>query len=101
MINPMSIPAGLAWIQYISPPAYAYKGLVQNEFEGLEFECEQFSLNQNLPCFTTGEQVIAYYNLKSISIYFNLGMLWVLTLVLHVFGYVLLRHSTRPKGKII
>ena len=101
LINTGDIPAGLGWIQYISPATYSYKGITQNEFDGLEFDCPQSDVDSELPCFKTGEQVLQYYDLTSVSIWTSLILLWVMLISLHVIGYILMRFKTRSKGKML
>eukprot|EP00127_Corallochytrium_limacisporum_P002802 Clim_evm15s141 gene=Clim_evmTU15s141 len=57
-VNDDNIPPYFDWIKYLSPMKYGFSVLAQNEFDGLEFECEP-----NQPCFENGQQVIDAYNL--------------------------------------
>ena len=99
-INSSSIPGFISWLQYISPAFYAYRGLMQNEFWDLTFECSG-DVGKGVPCFQTGQQVLQYYNLLSVSVPLCFVMLTVLLAAFHIVAYFILLFSTRPKGKIL
>jgi hypothetical protein len=88
-----SIPVALSWIQYISPIKYAYMALFQNEFSGLTFTAASPAEAH----FTTGEQVIALYQMDTFPIYLCLILLLLLGVLFQVLGLLALRRTTRPK----
>ena len=49
-----ALPDWCAWLRYASFFYYTFRALMNNEFEGTTFNCDQ------TPCFRTGEQVMIY-----------------------------------------
>ncbi len=100
MINAANIPAAFSWIQYVSPTAYAYKALMQNEFRDLSFLCSsdlEFSATPTASiCFSTGDQVLQYFGLDRINIFVCIVALWCLALSFHVVAFTILKHKTKP-----
>jgi hypothetical protein len=113
ILNSASMPAAFIWydlicdalfvkcsipcarIQYLSPCAYAYKALMQNEFVGLTFQCGSDTVNGI--CFQTGEQVLDFYSLNFVTSKFepadlflthlvwqSIMILWTLLVVFHL-----------------
>ncbi|TBU12214.1 ABC-2 type transporter [Hamiltosporidium tvaerminnensis] len=73
--NPNTIPSWLSWIIWISPIQYGFKASMQNQFDGLEFIC-----NDNDPrCIESGNDVIILYGMESPSIWPCILTLWGLT----------------------
>ncbi|KAJ1721924.1 hypothetical protein LPJ53_003613 [Coemansia erecta] len=83
----------LRWIKYICMYYYAYSGFVQNEFGGLEFECDTSSTL----CYRTGEEVIATYGLDEFTIWLCIVLNLVLGVGLYIAAYCLLRWKAKPR----
>ena len=100
IINSTQIPLAFAWIQYLSPCAYAYKALMQNEFRGLQFSCSTDSSVpnsiQNPVCFNTGEQVLNYFGMATFEIWQSLILLALLAAVFHLAAMGILHLKTKP-----
>ena len=107
-VAPGTAPPYLDWIRFISPFYYAYPIIFVNEMTGLTFGCQpsqyiqippSLGCNTTAVCpFTTGEQYLAYQNLSTVDIVFNLGMLGVLTLGFRILSYLIFFLSTRSKN---
>jgi hypothetical protein len=54
-INVDSLPAALAWLQYLSIMRWAFMGLAVNEFTGTTFSCGDVADGDG--CTSTGEEV--------------------------------------------
>ncbi|KXS21830.1 P-loop containing nucleoside triphosphate hydrolase protein [Gonapodya prolifera JEL478] len=92
-----SIPVFIRWLQWISPVKYSYSALMINEFSGLTFTCDSGSTR----CFATGEQVLEYFSLGSISVGVSLLVLAGLSIFLQTTALLALRRTTRPNSVII
>ena len=84
-INEGALPPGAGWLPYISYVGWGFKGLVINEFTGLEFSCPQGG-DASL-CIQTGEQVIAGLSFAE----FSLTVCFVALLVIFI-GLILLAY---------
>ncbi|KAJ1831477.1 hypothetical protein LPJ63_004251 [Coemansia sp. RSA 2711] len=92
LANPSTTTPVLRWLRWINPVSYAYAALVQNEFDGMEFECQP-----GAQCYTNGEQVIATYSMGRFSIGENVMFQLLLAAVFFVAGYAMLRWKIKPK----
>ncbi|KAJ3338928.1 hypothetical protein HDU93_008907 [Gonapodya sp. JEL0774] len=84
LVNQLSIPIALRWIQWLSVTRYVFTALLNNEFQGVTFSCVQGACQ-----FPTGESVISFFNLESPSILVNIMVLLgacIAFLILAVFG---------------
>jgi ATP-binding cassette subfamily G (WHITE) protein 2 len=87
--QPVKLPGGLIWIQYLSFITYVFTGVAKNEIEPLRFFCTEAQLvGGNCPT-TTGEAAITKFNLMDIDIYqcelVLLGMILAFRIVAYVF----------------
>jgi len=73
VINPESIPIYLKWVEWISPPKYAFAGLAMNEFRGLELYCKPDQIRELLTengemvsvcTYTSGESYLERLNIQ-------------------------------------
>ncbi|KAJ2155976.1 hypothetical protein GGF46_005489 [Coemansia sp. RSA 552] len=92
LANPTTITPVLRWIRWINPVYYAYAALVQNEFDGMDFECSVGS-----QCYTDGQQVIDTYSMGRFSVGGNILFLLLIAAVYFVAGYAMLRWKIKPK----
>ncbi|KAJ2757472.1 hypothetical protein H4S06_003170 [Coemansia sp. BCRC 34490] len=83
----------LRWIKYICIYYYTYSGLMQNEFRGLEFKCDNSTSN----CYKTGEDVLSTYGLDEFPIWLNIIIELALGTGLFVIGYIALRWVAKPR----
>ncbi|KAJ2340592.1 hypothetical protein GGF43_006378, partial [Coemansia sp. RSA 2618] len=90
--NAKAITPVLRWIKYICIFFYSYAGLVQNEFNGLEFTCEP----SDTACYATGKDVIATYGLDQLPIWACIVINMALGLGFFVAAYGLLRWVAKP-----
>ncbi|KAJ2077551.1 hypothetical protein H4R24_005070 [Coemansia sp. RSA 988] len=65
LANVNSITPVLRWIKYVCIVFYSYAGLVQNEFDGLEFTCT----SENTSCYKNGAEVIEFYGVGIVPIW--------------------------------
>ncbi|KAJ1762155.1 hypothetical protein GGH19_003689 [Coemansia sp. RSA 1807] len=91
--NPATITPVLRWIRWINPIQYGFSALVQNEFRGLEFEC-----NPGEQCYDNGQQVIDAYGVGRFTIWQNILMLLMLGVVDAILGYTFLRWVAKPRS---
>ncbi|KAJ2450336.1 hypothetical protein EV183_004358 [Coemansia sp. RSA 2336] len=92
LANPSTITPVLRWLRWINPVSYAYAALIQNEFRGMEFECQPGS-----QCYSNGEQVIETYAMGRFSIGENVAFQILLAAVFFAAGYAMLRWKIKPK----
>ncbi len=85
--NTATIPAFIAWIQYISPIRWSFAALCVNEFEGQVFECDDPSLG----CVPTGEDVLRRLGFENDTFVRSCAILGSMFLVLLAGAYLLLR----------
>ncbi|KAK1348560.1 hypothetical protein LUQ84_002165 [Hamiltosporidium tvaerminnensis] len=94
--NPNTIPSWLSWIIWISPIQYGFKASMQNQFDGLEFIC-----NDNDPrCIESGNDVIILYGMESPSIWPCILTLWGLTVFWIFIGAIGLHFLTKISLKL-
>ncbi|KAJ2856453.1 hypothetical protein J3B02_001596 [Coemansia erecta] len=92
LANPTSIVPAIRWVRWINPVYYAFSAFIQNEFQGLTFECSALS-----QCYPNGEQVIAAYGMGRFTILQNTILLLFIGIIFYASGYVLLRWRAKPK----
>lgn len=111
VVNIESIPAWLAWIQWLSPAKYAFASLSQNEFTGLDLQCTSSELREvrtpegetlRLCMYTSGEDVLANLNIQDfLSIQNCILLLMALSCALTYLAYLaLLATSNSVRSKI-
>ncbi|VVU95652.1 ABC-2 type transporter [seawater metagenome] len=93
--NINSIPIYLSWIKYISPIQYSFNSLAQNEFTGLEFNCNS---TQKDCLYENGEDVLNYLNFNELSISINILIMFVIYCVLMVLSYLFLKRSVLKRA---
>ncbi|PIA12540.1 P-loop containing nucleoside triphosphate hydrolase protein [Coemansia reversa NRRL 1564] len=91
--NANAITPVLRWIKYVCIFYYSYSGLVQNEFNGLEFDC---STNES-SCYSSGEDVIDAYGLDEIPIWGCVVINFALGLGFYIIAYLSLRWVAKPR----
>ncbi|KAJ2661802.1 hypothetical protein IWW48_002196 [Coemansia sp. RSA 1200] len=91
--NAKAVTPVLRWIKYICIYYYSYAGFMQNEFRGLEFECDNSTSN----CYKTGEDVLSTYGLDEFPIWLNIVIEFALGTGLFVIGYIALRWVAKPR----
>ncbi|KAJ3038431.1 ATP-binding cassette sub- G member 2 [Rhizophlyctis rosea] len=106
--NSSSITPVLRWIQWISPIRYAYAAYMQNEFNGLQFECGSSpggsgggSGAGGGRCFEVGDQVVESFGLNDPPLWACLVILLGLSAVFQILAAFVLRFTTRPRLQII
>ncbi|KAJ1643698.1 hypothetical protein LPJ64_004549 [Coemansia asiatica] len=93
MSNAKAVTPVLRWIKYVCIYFYAYSGFVQNEFTGLEFECEPTAAI----CYHTGEDVVRTYGLDELPIWLCIVLNLVLGIAFYAIAYCLLRWMAKPR----
>ncbi|KAM0677120.1 hypothetical protein BDAP_002281 [Binucleata daphniae] len=86
--NPNTIPGWLRWIIWISPVNYAFRGAMNNQYSGLQFEG------------TTGDEIISKQGIDSPGVWSCLFGLWGLTLACILIGSFSLHYLTRIQLKL-
>ncbi|KAJ1813908.1 hypothetical protein LPJ56_005011, partial [Coemansia sp. RSA 2599] len=93
MSNSKAVTPVLRWIKYVCIYYYAYSGFVQNEFNGLEFECEPTAAI----CYHTGEDVVRTYGLDELPIWLCVILNLALGVAFYSIAYCLLRWMAKPR----
>ncbi|KAJ2077815.1 hypothetical protein H4R24_004891 [Coemansia sp. RSA 988] len=93
LANADAITPVLRWIKYVCTIFYAYSGLMQNEFKGLEFTCD----SDNGSCYKTGEDVITAYGLDVVPIWATVVINLALGIGFYIIAYGLLRWAAKPR----
>ncbi|KAJ1882737.1 hypothetical protein H4R99_001147 [Coemansia sp. RSA 1722] len=93
MSNSRAVTPVLRWIKYVCIYYYAYSGFVQNEFNGLDFECEPTAAI----CYHTGEDVVRTYGLDELPIWLCIVLNLALGVAFYAVAYCLLRWKAKPK----
>ncbi|KAJ2078248.1 hypothetical protein H4R24_004615 [Coemansia sp. RSA 988] len=93
LANADAITPVLRWIKYVCTIFYAYAGLMQNEFNGLEFTCN----SDNASCYKTGEDVITAYGLGVVPIWATAVINLALGIGFYIIAYGLLRWVAKPR----
>jgi ABC-type multidrug transport system permease subunit len=87
--QPVALPGGLIWIQYLSFLTYVFTGVAKNEIKPLRFFCTSTQLVNGICPITSGEQALEQFNLMDIEIYqcelVLLSMIIAYRLVAYVF----------------
>ncbi|ORY43825.1 P-loop containing nucleoside triphosphate hydrolase protein [Rhizoclosmatium globosum] len=84
------------WIQYISLISFSYKGLMQNEFKGLELQC-----TGQMQCQTyMGDVIVSQYSLEEPSKYFCVLINVGLATMFLILGYVFFQRTSRPMMRL-
>eukprot|EP00158_Paraphelidium_tribonemae_P006147 Partr_v1_DN27702_c0_g1_i1_m67543 putative ATP-binding cassette, subfamily G (WHITE), member 2 len=104
LLNVATIPVYFRWLEYLSIFRYAIEALNVNEFSGLEFSClknatadllaslpadqklpqdflDSLAANGTKPCVITGEQYLDAQGFKDDRLWFNIGLLGLMTCV--------------------
>ncbi|PIA17661.1 P-loop containing nucleoside triphosphate hydrolase protein [Coemansia reversa NRRL 1564] len=93
LANADAITPVLRWIKYVCIIFYAYSGLMQNEFNGLEFTCN----SDNASCYKTGADVIESYGLDVVPIWATIVINLALGVGFYIIAYCLLRWAAKPR----
>ncbi|KAE9346207.1 Protein white [Phytophthora fragariae] len=91
-LNASSTPAYFVWIQYISPIKYGYEGMMKvfwNEIAAIPCLSDQNCIAR------TGQEVLEYYSMDSLSAEFDGVMLLVLGIVFRLIGLLALSFNVR------
>ncbi|KAJ3046553.1 hypothetical protein HK097_000762, partial [Rhizophlyctis rosea] len=102
--NQSSITPVLRWIQWISPLRYAYAAYMQNEFNGLAFECGSGGGGGGAGggrCFEVGDQVVQSFGLDQPTLWICLVILLGLSVFFQLLASFVLRFTTKPRLQII
>ncbi|KAI9352051.1 P-loop containing nucleoside triphosphate hydrolase protein [Obelidium mucronatum] len=92
LLNIGSVSWVFRWIQYVSLISYSYKGLMQNEFGGLELQCPP-----QMRCTTyQGDVIVEQYSLDSPSKYWCVLINFGLAVGFLVMGYFFFQRTSRP-----
>ncbi|KAJ3248294.1 ATP-binding cassette sub- G member 2 [Chytriomyces hyalinus] len=92
LLNVGSVSWVFRWLQYISIIGYTYKGLMQNEFDGLSLKC-----SPAMRCETYfGETVVAQFALESPTIWYCVLINCCIGIVLLGLGYTFFQRTSRP-----
>ncbi|KAJ2658247.1 hypothetical protein IWW48_004103 [Coemansia sp. RSA 1200] len=91
--NASAITPVLRWIKYICIFYYSYSGFMQNEFNGLTFECS----NSSTSCYRTGKEVLSTYGLDQLPIWLVVLLNVVIGVGLYVVAYCALRWIAKPR----
>ena len=93
MLVPSAFPNRLRWTYYIAFHTYSWRSFMVTEFRGLTFTGGPFS---------TGEDVLIFYEIEDVDRGNDMIVLACYTLILHLLSFVVLhiRH-TYVKGKIV
>ncbi|KAJ3114294.1 ATP-binding cassette sub- G member 2 [Phlyctochytrium bullatum] len=98
-INNADLPVIFRGFQYITPGAYTFRALMQNEFGGLSISCPT---DPSEACaFENGDQVLATYSVASPSFWVNVGGLAALFCGYITLAYLTLRFAAKPKVKLV
>jgi ABC-type multidrug transport system ATPase subunit len=94
--NTNTVPSYFSWIKYISPVQYSFNSLAQNEFRGLDFNCN----STDKEClYETGEDVLNYLNFgNNMTISINILIMFIIYLFLLLMAYLFLRKSVHKKS---
>ncbi|KAJ2683778.1 hypothetical protein GGH99_004255 [Coemansia sp. RSA 1285] len=91
--NASAITPVLRWIKYICIFYYSYSGFMQNEFNGLTFECS----NSSTSCYRTGKEVLSTYGLDQLPIWLVVLLNVVIGVGLYTVAYCALRWIAKPR----
>ncbi len=91
-----SIPIYFSWIKYISPIQYSFNSLAQNEFTGLEFNCNS---TEKECLYENGNDVLNYLNFNELSISINILIMFIIYCVLLLFSYLFLKKEVLKNSK--
>jgi len=96
-LNNGSVPVWLSWLKYLSWFLYGFEGLLINQWSGVENISCPSEVNSNLPCLTTGEQVLDTLAFEKGNFVRDILMLVVLAVVVRVLAFLALLMKTRRK----
>ncbi|KAJ3023038.1 hypothetical protein HKX48_004520 [Thoreauomyces humboldtii] len=99
--NQDSITVVLRWIQWLSLIRYAYGAYMQNEFNGLTFQCSGGSSGASSSCNPQGEAIVASFGLNTPSVGICILVLLALAVAFQVLAALVLRKTTRMRMRII
>jgi len=87
--NTSSLPIWIRWLQWASPLKYAYTALMQNEFNGVTFNCPPNAVVGGPQCpQATGDAVVETYNAVTGGIPFNMLIVLAFWLGLWALAYL-------------
>ena len=97
-----NIPEFLKWLLFISPLKYAYMASIQFEFTG-SVPCDGSNILAVCDGKTDGvasrDDILDHFDANENSVWFNLGMILVLTLGCRVMAYICLRFMNFNQGR--
>eukprot|EP00276_Gloeochaete_wittrockiana_P021306 CAMPEP_0184342472 /NCGR_PEP_ID=MMETSP1089-20130417/11074_1 /TAXON_ID=38269 ORGANISM="Gloeochaete wittrockiana, Strain SAG46.84" /NCGR_SAMPLE_ID=MMETSP1089 /ASSEMBLY_ACC=CAM_ASM_000445 /LENGTH=701 /DNA_ID=CAMNT_0026671353 /DNA_START=195 /DNA_END=2300 /DNA_ORIENTATION=- len=101
-VNTDNIPDFIAWIKYLSFVKYAFSALVQIEFKGLTFYCEddQFITTSDgaKTCpVTEGASVVKRLDADELNPWECVAVLWAMVIIYRLLAYLALRF-TKPEA---
>ncbi|KAI8821334.1 ABC-2 type transporter-domain-containing protein [Fimicolochytrium jonesii] len=101
--NQDSITPVLRWIQWISPIRYAYGAFMQNEFNGLQFECGSSSggAGGGRSCSPEGESAVSGIGLDKPGVGICILLVICLGVVFQLAASLMLRRTTALRTIII
>ncbi|OLY80669.1 ABC transporter G family member 22 [Smittium mucronatum] len=98
LLNSKAITPGLSWIRYIDYIYYTVMALLQNEMDGLVFECPA---DKSIACYPDGASVIAAYSLDAQTIAECIAINLATAVGYFALAYYIMRFRNKPKYIII
>jgi len=97
-VNGNNLPVWIKWVQYLAFMKYSYAVVAQIEFTGLNVACatsaSSFTQCIGNPSGTIpGDAVLAFYDLNSLSVGANVGILFAFLFGFRFFAYFFLRRN--------
>lgn len=96
-INVDSIPVYWTPFKYLSFVRYTFEALVVNEFQGLEFDCDDDDYGGEGGCYETGDAVIGSLGFRDVSKYENIYILAGMICGFMIICYLGLRFLNKEK----
>ncbi|UJR16819.1 hypothetical protein I4U23_003718 [Adineta vaga] len=87
LLAPSRIPKYFAWLDALSYFKYSYVGLSLNEYQGLQFQCNN-PLNETESCLLNGEAVIHERGFDYLSIPICIGVLFAFIVVMRIIAFL-------------
>ena len=98
------VPVYFKWIEHLSCMGYASQAAIANEYRGLTFTCSQSEIDLgHCPSESgsiPGEEILYNRGLDDVDVFYNIAMLWVLSLgyrVVAFLGVWLLHRPLSPR----
>eukprot|EP00929_Paragymnodinium_shiwhaense_P048241 TRINITY_DN24414_c0_g1_i1.p1 TRINITY_DN24414_c0_g1~~TRINITY_DN24414_c0_g1_i1.p1 ORF type:complete len:663 (+),score=98.59 TRINITY_DN24414_c0_g1_i1:38-2026(+) len=110
VLNTDSIPVFLQWVEYISPPKYAFAALAQIEYTGLDLHCTEDQYKRvvtkngqtvELCSFQTGEDYLQTLNIQeALTVPVCAALLVAIAVVFTILAYLGLVLITRKSNRV-